>query len=115
MTEDEINNILNLLSAKQIKRPEIEFRLYYDETGKVKTYTSEKLPGNYIVITREQYAEARNDVLVVDGKIKYTSKNTHIFRYVKNMEAGIKTSKYDINIITERNYVFWNYEQCEIK
>ena len=29
-----------------------EFRLYYDESGKVICYTCEKLPGNYIVIDK---------------------------------------------------------------
>jgi len=36
-----------------------EFRLYYDEKGKVVTYTCEKLEGNYIVIDKHVFAQAR--------------------------------------------------------
>lgn len=115
MTEDEVKQILSLLSKPQLKIPDIEFRLYYDEQGKVITYTSENLSGNYLVITKEQYNEARNDVLVKDGKIIYTHKTTHIMKYTKNLARGIQTSKYDINVITENDSIFYEYIAYEIK
>lgn len=115
MTEDEIQQILILLSKPQPKIHEVEFRLYYDENGKVVTYTSEKLPGSYIVISKEQYNEARNDVIVKDGKIIYTHKTTHVMKYTKNLSRGIKTSKYDINIITDKDCIFWEHIAYEIK
>lgn len=115
MTEDEVKQILQLLAKPQPKISEVEFRLYYDDNGKVITYTSEKLPGNYLIITKEQYNEARNDVVVKDGKIMYTHKTTHIMKYTKNLSRGIQTSKYDINVITKNDSVFYEYLAYEIK
>lgn len=86
-----------------------EFKLYYDNNGKVITYTTEILPNqNFIIITREQYAEARPDVLVKDGKIVYTNCKKQIFKLEKG-DAGTRTSKFDINILTNDipNSVFW--------
>jgi hypothetical protein len=77
---------------------ELEYRLYYDDAGRVITYTTEKLEGNYIVITREQYSECRMDVVVVEGKIVRTERNRAVYVLEKNT-GGVKTSKYDINII----------------
>jgi hypothetical protein len=88
---------------------EIEFRLYYDENGKVITYSTENIPNkNYIVITKEQFAEARSDVLVKNNKFVYTHLKKHVEKLVRG-SAGTKTSKYDVNIITtnDTDYVFW--------
>jgi hypothetical protein len=88
---------------------EIEFRLYYDEHGKVITYSTENIPNkNYIVITKEQFAEARSDVLVKNNKFVYTHLRRHVEKLVKST-TGTKTSKYDVNIITngDTDYVFW--------
>ena len=92
----------------------LEFRLYYNEEGVVICYTSEKLPGNYLIITPEQFAEARPDVKIVDGKIVQTNKQSHIFKYTKNELDGIATSKYDINILSTQESVFWKIETYEI-
>lgn len=92
----------------------IEYRLYYDGLGKVVTYTTEKMDGNYIIVTPQQFAEARHDVCVVNGKLVNPNKNTTIFRLVKNSGVGVQTSKYDINIITDQDGVFWNLEQHDI-
>lgn len=115
MTEEEIQQILTLLSKPQPKIAENEFRLYYDEKGNVITYTCEKLPGNYIVVTKEQYNEARNDAVVKDGILTYTHKTTHCTKYVKNKVEGIKTSKYDINILTDNIFNCWKIQTYEIK
>ena len=46
-----------------------EFRLYYDENGKVLLYTCDKPEGNYIVIDSDTYFQSRFDIKVVEGKI----------------------------------------------
>lgn len=86
----------------------IEFRLYYDINGKVVTYTTENISGNYILITREQFAEARPDVIVKNNKLIYTHLKKHVEKLVKS-NSGTKTSKYDVNILTDDNvdYAFW--------
>lgn len=87
---------------------ELEYRLYYDNLGKVITYTTEKLPGdNFVIITKEQFAEARPDIIVKDKKVIYTHLKKQIFKLVKS-DTGIKTSKYDINILTDDiEHSFW--------
>lgn len=87
---------------KQVKvKKEIQYRLYYAADGSVLTYSVEELPGNFIVITREQYAEARSDVIVANGKLIYTHANKQFWKLTKTQDPGVKTSKYDICILSE--------------
>ena len=116
MTEQELQDIFALMSAPQPEIPKIEFRLYYDDNGKVITYTSEKLPGKYLVITKEQYLEARGDAIVKDKQLCYTHIMSHISKLTKNLNQGVSTSKYDINILQSDGDVnFWNYTSYEIQ
>lgn len=94
---------------------QLEFRLYYDENGKVICYTSEKFAGNFIVITAEQFAEARPDVCVKNNEIIRTHRASHYFKLAKNDSEGISTSKYDINILTDIDNNFWNMTAYAIK
>lgn len=45
------------------------FRLYYDSEGKPITYSMEDLPGTYIDINAETYAQASSNVRVQDGRL----------------------------------------------
>ena len=45
------------------------FRLYHDDTGHALCYSMEDLPGKYIDITAEQYAESSGHVIVKNGKL----------------------------------------------
>ena len=71
--------------APKIEKP--EFRLYYDDKGKVVTYTCEKLEGNYLLIDAQTYAEGRPDVRVLDGKIIRISANAVVSKLVPNKEG----------------------------
>ncbi len=46
-----------------------EFRLYYDDNGKVLYYTCEKPEGNYLVIDADTYFQSRFDIKIIDGQI----------------------------------------------
>jgi hypothetical protein len=114
------NEIWQLLIAAQQALPPpppTEFRLYYDEHGKVITYSTEKIAGKkYIVISKEQYAESRPDVLVINGKIIETHTTKIISRLTKNTSKGTLCSKYDINIIVEddEDSQYWYNEYYEL-
>jgi len=46
-----------------------EFRLYYDDQGRVIHYSMEDLPGDYIIVDRLTFDQARFDIRVKDGQI----------------------------------------------
>lgn len=76
-----------------------EFRLYYDEAGKVITYTCEKPEGNYIVIDAMTFAAARPDIRVIDGKISTVQAHAIISKLMPDLEEGIDCSLEDISIV----------------
>lgn len=99
MTDQDVEDLFN--SIEFTTRPEIEYRAYYDKDGKIISYTTEKLPGDYILITRDQYAESRHDAKVIDSQLTYTHRRTHVHKLVKNNTTGISCSKYDISVIQD--------------
>jgi hypothetical protein len=95
----------------------IEFRLYYDEKGKVITYTTENLEGNYVVISKEQYSESRFDVIVNSGKI-YRSERESVAYVLKTHDYdGVPCSPHDINIVVDENvkHSKWKIEINRLK
>lgn len=113
MTPEETKKLMDFILRSSDPPQEIVYRLYYDGSGNVITYTTEELTGNYIVVTHKQYVEARSDVTIVDGKIVENKRRIIFEKYVKNLDSGIKTSKYDINIITDIDSVYWKHEQYD--
>ena len=78
----------------------VEFRLYYDDNGKVLCYTCEKLEGNYIVIDSDTYHQCRPDVYVIDGKIVKQNEIT-VIRKLKPSTKGITCDNDDICMISD--------------
>lgn len=101
-----MENFLEALKlVKPIEARKFEYRLYYDKaTGEPIFYTMEDEDGDYIVITKEQYAEGRYDVIVKDGKIT-RPKNSAIGKLVPS-EEGFGTLKKDISIVSDE--VYWS-------
>lgn len=92
-----------IFEAPKIAPP--EFRLYYDDNGRVVTYTCEKIEGNYIVIDAMTFAEARPDVRVVDGKLASTVNATVIAKLVPDLSEGIVCAKEDVSLIVGDDYI----------
>jgi hypothetical protein len=94
-----------------------EFRLYYDEAGKVITYTCEKLDGNYIIIDTSTFAQARPDVRVVDGKITTVTSNAVVSKLMP-CDAGKECAKHDISITVNKGFkgetTFWKMITYEL-
>jgi hypothetical protein len=81
-----------------------EFRLYYDDSGKVICYTCEKLPGdNYIVVDAQTYAEARPDLRVVDGQLSTSIQGSIVAKLTEKNE-GVKTASWDVSLIVNDTY-----------
>ena len=86
---------------KPLQKP--EFRLYYDDKGKVLFYSCEKPEGNYIVIDAATYAAGRPDVRVIDGKISTAIPSLVVSKLMPNIEGTCCTEE-DISIIVDDNY-----------
>ena len=116
MTDDDLLNMLRSLASAQ-KPP--EFRLYYDENGKVLYYTCEKLEGNYIIVDGQVYNEGRYDVRVIDGKIVNTSEFVYTQKLVPSIMSGYTCAKENVNIIVSDDYedetITWDVKQYEHK
>jgi hypothetical protein len=95
MIENEENYII-IWEPPVLEKP--EFRLYYDDLGKVIFYTGEKLEGKYIVIDALAFAESRQDVRVIDGRIVKDSPNATIVRLTPS-DFGHLCATEDLSII----------------
>jgi len=82
-----------------------EFRLYYDDNGKVICYTGDKsIEGNYIVIDTMTFAEGRPDVRVIDGKISRAQPNAVVYKLMPHVD-GIMCASDDVSIVTSQGPV----------
>ena len=82
-----------------------EFRLYYDDNGKVICYTGDKsIEGNYIVVDALTFAEGRPDVRVIDGKISRAQHNAVVYKLMPH-EDGIMCAMDDVSIVTSQGPV----------
>ena len=108
--------LLELFESLVVEPKAIEFRAYHDADGKILTYTTENLPGQYIVITSEQYAQARHDAKVIDDKLVFTHIRSHVSKLAKNKTDGVRTSKYDVSVISEDDdSTYYTIRAYEIK
>jgi hypothetical protein len=62
------NDLIDIHAAMPEPKP-VFYRLYHDDQGRPLFYSMEDLPGNYIEITQQQYAENAANVRVRDGKL----------------------------------------------
>jgi hypothetical protein len=83
--------------APKIEKP--EFRLYYDEQGKVLFYTCEKVEGNYIVVDAQTFAESRPDIRVIDGRISTVNPAFIVTKLMPDNKEGTVCAYEDISIV----------------
>jgi len=95
-----------------------EFRLYYDDKGKVVCYSCEKIEGTYIVIDAATYAAGRPDVRVIDGKISTAVPSLVVSKLMPNNE-GVSCAEEDISIVVDGNYkdkiIKWKLNTYELE
>lgn len=104
--------------------PEIvppEFRLYYDSAGRVLFYTGDATTaeGEYIVIDAMTFAQARSDVIVIDGHITTARSNMAVCKLMPtNRSIGQECVMENISIIPDSNYVGlttkWEFVRYEL-
>jgi len=101
--------------APKLETP--EFRLYYDEKGKVLCYSGDKsLGGKYIVIDAMTFAEARPDVRVIDGKVLRFKAEAIVYKLMPNDTEGTTCSVDDVSVIVESSepHTKWKLKTYEL-
>lgn len=99
----ETDEVVILWEAPKIIPP--EFRLYYDDAGKVICYSCEKLEGNYIVIDASTFAQGRPDARVIDGKISTVSAHAIVSKLMPSDKEGQACASEDISIVVDSQYI----------
>ena len=94
--------------AQQQNKPvDIEYRLYYNnETGEPIEYSNENLSGDYIVVTKEQYAAGRHDVIVKDKAIVPVEELKYIRKLVPSF-SGTACHKSNVLLVEKASNTKW--------
>jgi hypothetical protein len=103
---DEFNQLFtNIIKPK--KPVDINYRLYYNkETGKPLQYTIDEQDGDYIVITKQQYAESRYDSVVINGKLTTVNNAVRWSKLVPSNE-GVACAVDNVMIVDRDSSTKW--------
>jgi|688.fasta_scaffold1427743_1 hypothetical protein len=91
---------------KSYQWPEIKkifYRLYYDEHGNPIVYSMEDLPGKYIEVTAEQYAEHNYRVIVKNNELIKQAQNFVLTKKLIPSNSGTACYPTDITIVVDTN------------
>ena len=108
MDSEEFIKLFNQTVAKVKIKVDYEYRLYYNiDTGKPIEYTTDALDGeNYLVITKQQYAEGRYDILVIDRELRTLNTIEQWTKLVPSNE-GISTREDNVMIVDDNGTAKW--------
>lgn len=96
--------------VKKVKiKVEYEYRLYYNKVnGKPIRYTTDTVDqGDYLVISKQQYAEGRYDILVIDEKIRTLNSFDQWTKLVPDQEGSISTRTDNVMIVDQDGSARW--------
>lgn len=106
MNEQELAELFNEILANNTTKS-LEFRLYYDTQGNPLCYACEDLPGDYIVIDQETYAQGRYDVKIIDGEITPLSEFVY-YNKITPSNSGTACRKDNALIVDPNSKTFWS-------
>ena len=95
-----------------------EFRMYYDETGRVTQYAMEPFPegNNYVVIDVDTYLRCRHDIMVIDGEIVELNECMVVSK-LKPSLTGTKCASVDVCLVVDDTYkdntIIWDIVRNE--
>jgi len=83
------------------------FKLYYNkDSGKPIAYSMEELEGDFIIITKEQYAESKPDVIVQDKKIVHMASINYVRKLIPS-ESGVACIASNVLIVDHNSHSRW--------
>ena len=108
MDSEEFIKLFNQTVAKVKIKVDYEYRLYYNiDTGKPLAYTTEVLDEeNYLVISKQEYAESRYDILVIDRELRTLNSIQQWTKLVPSNE-GISTREDNVMIVDDNGTAKW--------
>jgi len=106
MNDQELAELFNSIIGDN-QSAELEFRLYYDAEGKPITYASEDLPGDYLVVDQNFYAQGRYDIRIIDGEIVFLNEFEYYNKVVPS-KSGTACHPDNALLIEPKSTVFWS-------
>lgn len=91
------------LVTEFVENDPVQFRVYYDDNGKVLFYTCDKPEGNYLIIDNATFAEKRFDFKVIDGKLSRLVPGLTISKLMP-CDSGKECAKQDISIVVDKEF-----------
>jgi hypothetical protein len=111
-----LEELHKILQARPVlPKKEHEFRVYYDSDGNVITYTTEDLPGNYLVITKEQFNLARHDAKIRNGKLILVHLATGVIKLYRKDTGHWRVLKQDLSIVADEDDHDDDIQRCSFE
>ena len=100
-----MTNFWQAVEAHNWAPPELklEFRLYYDDQGRVLYYSMEDLPGTYITVDRHTFEQHRFDIRIKDEKI-IKQNHPSSWKLVPSDTASYSCHANDVSIVVPETY-----------
>ena len=107
MTPEEFfGAVANMPQAKPVS-----YRLYHDAQGRPLFYSMEDLPGTYIEISQEAFAQNQSQVRVVGGKL-VEIQHSYISKLTPS-DQGTLCDARDVAIVVTGHGTYWNKKTYE--
>jgi hypothetical protein len=108
MDNADFAKLFNQIVKKVKIKVDYEYRLYYNKVnGKPIRYTTDTVDqGDYLVISKQQYAEGRYDILVIDEKIRTLNSFDQWTKLVP-AKHGISTRADNVMIVDDNGAAKW--------
>lgn len=82
------------------------YRLYHDEQGRPLFYSMEDVPGTYIEISQEEYAQGKSNIRVKNGRIVEVTWQTA--EKLTPSDTGTQCHVKDVAIVVNSNGTYWS-------
>ena len=108
MTPDEFFGALEQMPSAQ----PVFYRLYHDDQGRPLFYSMEDVPGTYIELDQETFAQCKSRVRVINGVLTELTYQTT--EKLVPSDSGTMCHGTDVTIVVTQNGTYWSkkiYEQ----